>query len=103
MEVIFDLHSELVGKICKLTEHGLAMEQEYKELFGIGNYESARRLFYYCYESGKNELSLMFVKEKPIKQNGCIWYCMKEIGRGSTGDYYWFTLNQVMICSEIKP
>jgi hypothetical protein len=44
----------------------------------------------------------MFIDEKPIKRNGVIWYCLKEVGKYSTGDYYWFTLNQVLICSEFS-
>lgn len=99
---IYDLHTELIGKICKITSFGVELENEYEEVFGIGNYYSAKTLFEYCYCGNKYELSLMFIDEKPIKRNGVVWYCLKEIGKYSTGDYYWFTLNQVLICSEFS-
>ena len=97
---LFDFHTELIGKVCKLTSFGVELEKEYEKVFGLGNYNSTYILFDYCYCKNKYELSLMFIDEKPIKINGVVWYCLKEIGRYATGNYYWFTLNQVMICSE---
>jgi hypothetical protein len=99
---IYDLHTELIGKICKLTSFGVELEKEYEQVFGVGNYHSAQTLFEYCHCGNKYELSLMFIDEKPIKRNGVVWYCLKEIGKYSTGDYYWVTLCQVMICSEFS-
>ena len=98
---VYDLHTNLIGKVCKLTSFGVELEKEYDKLFGIGNPYQAQILFEYCHRSDKNELSLMFIDEKPIARNGVVWYCLKEIGKNSSGDYHWFTLNQVVICSEI--
>jgi hypothetical protein len=97
---VSDLHTELIGKICKLTDFGVELEKEYEQLFKTGNYQSARILFEYCQRKDKYELSLMFIDEKPFERCGVVWYCLKEIGKYSGGDYYWFTLNQVIICEN---
>lgn len=98
---VCDLHTDYIGKVCKLTSFGVELEKEYKELFGIGNVSSLKMLFNYCYCGNKYELSLMFIDERPVQRNGVIWYCLKEVGKYSRGDYYWLTLNQIVICSEV--
>ena len=97
---VADLHTHLIGKICKLTEFGLELEKEYEQIFGFGNYESAKTIHLYCYIGGRYEMSLMFIDEKPHIVNGIIWYCVKEIGVGVMGDWHWYTLNQLIICNE---
>lgn len=94
-----DAHSHLVGKIAKLTERGLILEKEYEELFGIGNYGKSQLIHYYCNCGGRYEISLMFIDEKPVKRNGVTWFCVKEIGTGVSGDWHYYTLNQLMICN----
>lgn len=95
---IYDLHTELIGKICKLTRFGVELEREYENVFGVGNYHSAQIMFKYCHCGGEYEVSLMFIDESPITKNGVVWYCVKCVGKHSSGDYYWFTLNQIVIC-----
>ena len=105
IEVDFELstiHKPLLGKLAKLTEFGVDLEKEYEELFGIGNYYQALHLCYYCHSKGKYEISLMFIDETPIKRGGVLWYYLKDVGKYAEGNYYLFTLNQLMICSEIK-
>ena len=97
---VVDLHTHLIGKICKLTELGVQLEKEYQEMFGVGSWITAKELFGYCYSGNKYELSLMFIDEKPIRKHGLVWYCVKEIGVGVSGDWHWFTLNQLIICDE---
>ena len=80
---IADLHTHLVGKICKLTEFGVELEKEYVELFGIGNVYKAMSIYYFCHMGGKYEMSLIFINEKPYSKNGVTWYCVKEIGKVS--------------------
>lgn len=98
LRVVSNLPPEFIGKICKITAFGVELEKEYEQLFGIGNYNSALLLFEYCYCNNNSELNLMFIDEVPITRNGVTWYCMKEVGKYASGDYYWYTLNQVMIC-----
>jgi hypothetical protein len=95
---IWDEHTDMIGKIAKLTERGVLLEKEYVDLFGIGNEIFAKLLHQYCYEGGKYEISFMFIDEPPFKKNGVTWFCLKEVGMGVSGDWYWFTLNQLMIC-----
>jgi hypothetical protein len=92
-----DHHTDLIGKIAKLTDFGVEIEKQYQETFKIGNYSKAQRINHYCYLGNKYEMSLIFINEKPIKRNGVIWFCLKEIGFGVSGDLHWFTLNQLMI------
>lgn len=96
---IYDLHNSLIGKVCKLTKFGLELEKEYEKLFRVGNYMSSLNVYMYCHDSVEYEMWLIFVDESPIVKDGVVWYCLKEIGYESTGDYRWYTLNQVMICS----
>lgn len=99
---ILDTHSPLIGKIAKLTDFGVELEKEYQDLFGVGNYASAFHLHqYHSKDFGKYQLMLMFIDERPINRNGVVWYCLKEIGKYATGDYFWFTLNQLIICNEL--
>ena len=95
------IHKPLLGKLAKLTKTGVYLEEEYQKLFGIGNYWQTMTLFYYCHSNDRYEISFVFIDEKPIRRGGVIWYCLKEIGEYSEGNYYWFTLNQLIICSEI--
>lgn len=97
---ICDLHTDLIGKICKVTEFGVELQKEYADLFGIGSVFITNRLFEYCQLEGKNKVSLIFIDEKPIIKNGVVFYALKEIGKYTNGDYYWFSLNQLMICEE---
>lgn len=98
---VADLHTEHIGKIAKLTEFGVELDKEYGEVFGIGEgYDRIRWLYEYHHCGGPNELSLMFIDEPPIKRQGCVWYCLKDIGKGNPEDWHWFTLNQLMICEE---
>jgi hypothetical protein len=99
---VLDSHKELIGKICKLTAFGVQLELEYEKEFGIGNHSNAKRLFDYCHSENQYEISLMFIDERPMKLNGMVFYCLKEIGKGSTGDWHWFTLNQIMLCNEFS-
>jgi hypothetical protein len=96
---ISDIHTTFIGKICKLTSIGVEIEKEYEKLFGIGNYFTAERLFYYCHSNNENKLILIFIDEKPITKHGLTWFCLKEIGNNSANDYYWFTLDQIVICN----
>lgn len=95
---IADEHTSLIGKIAKLTEMGVILEKEYEELFQIGNYGKAQIINHYCYTDTRYEMHLCFVDEKPIKRNGVTWFCVREIGTGTSGDLHYFTLNQLMIC-----
>lgn len=95
---ISGIHTELIGKLAKLTEQGVILEQEYEYLFGMGNYEKAIHNHYYHYCGGRYELKLMFIDEPPFSIAGQTWYCLKEVGTGCHGDYFWYTLDQLMIC-----
>lgn len=97
---VYDLHTEYLGKLCKLTRLGLELEKEYEKLFGFGNYTDALRTYEYCHNSSEYQFVLMFIDEPPVKKNNMTWYCLKDVGVLASGDYHWFTLDQVMICSE---
>lgn len=97
---IANCHKPLLGRLAKLTDFGVTLEKEYEELFGIGNYYQALGLFHYCHSKDKYEISLMFIDETPIKRGGVLWYCLKDVGKYAEGNFYWFTLNQLMICNE---
>ena len=95
---IIDEHTDLIGKIAKLSEFGVELEKEYEELFNVGNYCNAKDIYFYCHRGGRYEMSLIFIDEPPIKHNGITWFCLKEVGVGVNGDWHWFTLNQLIIC-----
>lgn len=95
---VADLHTHLIGKICKLTEFGVELEKEYEQLFKRGNSQSAMQIFYFCHRGGRYEMSLMFIDQPPFTKDNNTWYCVKEVGVGVMGDWHWYTLNQLMIC-----
>jgi hypothetical protein len=95
---IVDEHTDLIGKLAKLTEFGVKLEEQYKEMFNVGNVWTAKMVHNYCYCKGRYEISLMFVDEPPIKRNGVTWFCLKEVGQVIYGDLRWFTLNQLVLC-----
>ena len=97
---VADTHTDLIGKLAKLTELGVELEAEYEQLFGIGSYNRARETYYYCNRGGRYAMTLMFIDEPPYTCNGVTWYCLKEVGVGVMGDWHWFTLDQLMICSS---
>lgn len=97
---VADLHTHLIGKICKPTEFGVELEKEYEEIYKFGNWQKANQIYFFCHMGGRFEMSLMFIDQKPEVYNGIVWYCVKEIGVGVSGDWHWYTLNQLMICNE---
>lgn len=93
-------HTHLIGKTCKLTKFGIELEKEYSEQFGIGNPQTVKILFEYGQMVNSDfEIRLMFIDEKPMSNYGLTWFCLKEVGKYSSGDYHWFTLEQLVICS----
>jgi hypothetical protein len=96
---IVDLHTDLIGKICMITEVGVALEKEYEKMYGIGNYYAAQQLFHFNYHS-KYKYVLMFIDEKPFTKFNETWFCVKEVGEHSNGDMHWYTLNQLIICEQ---
>lgn len=97
LEGIRPLHNHLIGKICKLTDFGLVLANEYQAMFGIGNFVTARMLHWSMQQPG-NKVMLMFNKERPFNRLGTTWYCFTEVGEEGNGDYHWFTLDQVVVC-----
>lgn len=98
MLTAINTHTELIGKICKITRFGVELQKEYKRLFGIGSHYVAKTLFDYCYSGNEYELSLVFTQDAPIRRNGVVFYCLKEVGEHSSGEYHWLSLNQIIIC-----
>lgn len=92
---VYDIHTQFLGKTCKLTSFGVLLEKEYESLFGIGSPEQAQRLYDYC---SQDRIRLIFVDEKPIKIYGLTFFCLKEVGKDGNGDLYFFTSEQLMIC-----
>lgn len=75
---------------------GVNLEREHERLFKIGNYHKAECIYYWCFN--QKDYALMFIDELPIIKFTKTWYCVKEIGDDTNGDWYWFTLDQLMIC-----
>lgn len=99
MTIEFHVHKHLIGKLCKLTDFGLILEKEY-ELLGFGNARSYERILFYNQLKDQNSISLISIDEYPHKINGVLLFCVKEIGKYSSGDWHWFSLNQLIICEE---
>lgn len=95
--------SLLAGKLAILSEFGLEVEREYSNALGLGNYDIARRVYYYNHIEGKYATKLMFLNEPPVRKDGVVFYCLKEVGKNAPGDWYWFSLDQLIIIeNEIK-
>lgn len=88
---IVDEHIDLIGKIAMLTNMATILESEYEDIFGMGNRFIINRLY-------ENKTMLIFINEKPVLKNGCMWFCLKEIGANTSGDWHWLTLNQLIVC-----
>lgn len=91
-------HSYLIGKIAKTSPLAVELEVEYERLFEVGNVNQIQMIDYYCHCGGRYELSLIFLDEPVYKKKGMTWYCLKDIGTGASGDWYWLTLDQLIIC-----
>lgn len=100
MEIDLNSSVPLLGCIAKLTEFGVELEKEYEKTFGIGSYNRAFRIWYYCHLEGRYQMSLMFIDQQPYVKNGVKFYCLKEVGVGVMGDWHWFSLNQLIVCNE---
>ncbi len=90
-------HKQYIGRICKVSLQGVALEKIYEEVLGISTY--AEKVYEYCHFGGKFEMSLMFIDEPPMVVKGETFYCLLEVGIGVSGDWHWFTLNQLIICN----
>lgn len=79
---------DLVGKIAHLVPYAekfaIANEHEYDRLFFFQNIHVCRMFF-------------RFVRETPHWHNNQWYYCLED---SESGDYYWFCLNQLIICTE---
>ena len=100
MEIDITPHQSLIGRIAKLTEYGALLSKEYEELFKIGNPDSDYQVYQYCHMGGRYEMTLMFIDEPPFKINGVTFFCLKEIGVQTGGDWHWYSLNQLIFCKE---
>lgn len=98
--LIYNDHTPLIGKIAKLTSFGVQLEKEYEKLLEIGNSHIAKRIHYYNHCGGRYETKLIFIDEPPFEYAGVKFYCLKEIGTGANGDWYWFSMNQLIICEN---
>lgn len=96
---ITDDHTPLIGRLAKITELGVVLENEYKALFGFGSPHCAQTLYYYCHNRGKKQVYLLFIDKKPFKTDGLTWFCLKEVGIDASGDYHWLTLDQLIVCA----
>lgn len=96
---VADIHTDLIGRICKLTAHGLLLEEEYEKLYGVGNVQQAELLYFY-HQPGPYQILLMFIDEKPWRKDNQTWFWVKEIGKGCFGDWHLFTLDQLIICNS---
>lgn len=95
--------SLLAGKIAVLSQFGLEVEREYSNILGLGNYELARRVYHYNHMEGKYASKLMFLNEPPMRKDGVVFYCLKEVGVNAPDDWYWFSLDQLIIIeNEMK-
>jgi len=99
VNIVYDNH-HLIGKLAVITDFGLQLEEQYKKLFGVGNIYSYRQLLRYCKADGQYKIRLMFIDEKPHQHNNLTFFCLKEIGKGCSGDWHWFTLDQLMVCDD---
>lgn len=95
-----DEHTHLIGKTCKVTKWGVVLAKEYEQLLGIGSHTVTYRLEEYGQIGGRYEISLMFIDEPPERRNGVTFYCLKEIGPESSGDWHWLSLDQIIICEN---
>src|SRR5574342_83086 len=84
---VADLHTDLIGKLCKLTQHGVLLEKEYEEIFKVGNTRVAELLFFY-HQPGPFQILLMFIDQPPWRKDSQTWFCVKEIGKGCFGDWH---------------
>lgn len=86
----------LAGKLAVLSEFGLEVEREYNKILHLGNYDIARQIIYRNHMEGKYATKLMFLNEPPVRKHGVVFYCLKEVGKYSTGDWYWFSLDNLL-------
>lgn len=97
---IIDLHSDLIGKVCRLHPAAVQLAKVYEDLFSFGNAQCTERLlFFQNYHDCK--LAFIFLDEAPVTRYTETWFCVKEFsttGKKVNGDWYWFTLNQLIIC-----
>jgi hypothetical protein len=94
------MHLPFVGKLAVLTELGVCISEQYRQLYGIGNPEQDYNLYYHYQTNGKYSIKLMFINEPSIQAENHRFFCLKEvgIGIGRHGDWHWYTLDQLMIC-----
>lgn len=89
----------LVGKLAKLSKDAHHIELGYLDNIGIGNPDKISELIYQCYRNDEYQIKFMFVNEPPFKKMGVEFYCLQEIGNVVFGDWYFFSLEQLIICN----
>ena len=97
---VADLHTDLIGRICKLNQMAVPLEREYEIIFGFGNAHIVEDLFW-LQEKHCSKIAFIFIDEKPFTKDKETWFCIKEFSTTNkkvNGDYHWLTLNQLIIC-----
>lgn len=92
--MIIPIHilTELDGKICRLTQDAPYIDKAFKH-----NWCQTKRLLIF---QEIYDLKFMFIDEQPFWKHNHWWYCIKEIGKEADDNWYWYSLNQLMICVE---
>lgn len=88
MIIPLPLLDDLLGKTAHLHRHAEKYDQlksyKYHDLLFFQNEHSCKMFF-------------TFVNEAPFWKNNNWFYCLAD---SELGDYYWFTLNQLIICTD---
>jgi hypothetical protein len=94
-EIKLHILSDLLGKICHLRNDASKYDHHIinrnKPGYGINTYD-----FLLMIQNHQDEF-FRFVDETPVYENGYWLYCVAD---SWDRNYYWFSLNQLIICSE---
>ena len=92
-------HKPYLGKLAKPGPLYRTLVKEYRALFGVGESDyAAEMLEWACGREGSFEVTLLFIDEAAISRGGITWFCLKAIGKDGNGDYYYLTLDQLVLC-----
>lgn len=86
----FHILPDLIGKFCRLTDDAF-LECEF---FGMNPTQTRININY----QKSHNVVYRFLKEKPFFAHGQYFYCVAD--RKDLENWFWYTLNQLVICKE---
>jgi hypothetical protein len=95
-----DTHTPLLGQLAKITRLGVSLEANISNCSALGVFTRPGGCITTVTIGANAPCACCLSMSRPSGGETLPGFCLKEVGQDSTGDWYWYTLDQLLICGE---